>query len=302
MSGTVLLPNQQLNVNDQLNLPNGAELIMQPDGNLVLYPPDGAAVWATNTWDTPADHAIMQTDGNFVVYDANGKAYWSTDTWGNPGAYLVLQLTGNLVVYSSNNTVLWQSNSAQSWGFPNELTADEQLNVNDRLVSRNGRYSLTMQGDGNLALNDPNSSQLWASNTSDSGATHAVLQPDGNFVLYDNQNIPDWSTGTYGNSGAYLLLKDEGNLVLFSNQTTILWSSDTAQPSAESLAPVPNVVPVGSSSAITSWVQPTTARMSCMPMPTETYIRSGTQSAPGSGPLNLSRTWKTWCQLVPPVP
>src|SRR5215469_2289043 len=117
MSRTVLLPNQQLNVNDQLNLPNdNAHLVMQADGNLVLYTSDGHPLWASNTWDTPANHAIMQNDGNFVVYDANGRAYWDTGTWGNPGAYLVLQQTGNLVVYSSNNTVLWQSNSEQPWG------------------------------------------------------------------------------------------------------------------------------------------------------------------------------------------
>jgi hypothetical protein len=256
MSSTVLLPNQQLNVNDQLNLPNDrVKLVMQADGNLVLYTSDGHALWASNTWDTPANHAIMQGDGNFVVYDGNGKAYWSTGTWGNPGAYLVLQQTGNLVVYGSNNTVLWQSNTAQSWGYPNELTENQQLNVNDKLVSRNGRYSLIMQWDGNLVLYNASGNPLWASNTWGSPATHAVLQSDGNFVLYDNQSNPLWSTGTNGNSGVYLLLKDDGNLPLYSNQKTILWSSNTPQPSAESLMDVPNVVPVGPGSAMTSWVQ-----------------------------------------------
>ena len=73
-----LIPGQQLNPNDKLLSANGRyELIMQTDGNLVLYPqPSGSAVWASNTWNTPVTHAIMQTDGNLVCYDPAGKAHW----------------------------------------------------------------------------------------------------------------------------------------------------------------------------------------------------------------------------------
>lgn len=89
-------------------------LIMQGDGNLVLYAKGGPALWASNTWGTVANHAIMQGDGNFVVYDANGKPYWSTNTWNHPGSYVVLQDDGNLVVYGPNNNPLWASNTAQA--------------------------------------------------------------------------------------------------------------------------------------------------------------------------------------------
>jgi len=61
-----LLVSQQLNANDRLVSPNGkASLVMQTDGNLVLYRNDtGRALWSTNTWNMPTTptHAVLQTD------------------------------------------------------------------------------------------------------------------------------------------------------------------------------------------------------------------------------------------------
>ena len=49
------------------------KLIMQADGNLVIYRrSDGVPIWSTETYDNVGDYAIMQTDGNFVVYKAGG--------------------------------------------------------------------------------------------------------------------------------------------------------------------------------------------------------------------------------------
>ena len=109
--------NGQLAVNQELVPPNGlTHLIMQGDGNLVLYRNDNSrALWASNTYGKPVNHALMQGDGNFVCYDAGNHAYWASGTDGHPGSYVVLQDDGNLVVYSSNNTPLWASNTVQNW-------------------------------------------------------------------------------------------------------------------------------------------------------------------------------------------
>jgi hypothetical protein len=108
-------PCQQLNINGELVSSNGlVTLIMQGDGNLVLYRNDGGAppaIWATNTWNQPCNVAVMQSDGNFVVYDPSGRACWATGTWGHPGAYVVLQDDGNLVVYEKGGVSLWASNT-----------------------------------------------------------------------------------------------------------------------------------------------------------------------------------------------
>ncbi|MEQ1636410.1 MAG: hypothetical protein ABL903_06935 [Methylococcales bacterium] len=106
---------QRLNINDRLSSLNGKiSLIMQGDGNLVLYTDTGTPLWASNTWGKPVEAAVMQSDGNFVCYDAGGHAYWSTGTWGHPGNYIILQDDGNLVVYNPSNVALWASNTTQN--------------------------------------------------------------------------------------------------------------------------------------------------------------------------------------------
>lgn len=83
-------------------------LVMQSDGNLVLYGPTGA-LWSTQTQGTAAQNAVMQSDGNLVVYTSS-SAVWSSQTEGNPGASLSVQDDGNLVIYSGSSA-LWTSNT-----------------------------------------------------------------------------------------------------------------------------------------------------------------------------------------------
>ncbi|MFJ8472011.1 hypothetical protein [Kitasatospora sp. NPDC094011] len=64
---------------------NDTQLILQTDGNLVLYrnyqTPNPVAVWsAAGTWGC-GYKAIMQGDGNFVVYNASNKVCWSSNTF-----------------------------------------------------------------------------------------------------------------------------------------------------------------------------------------------------------------------------
>ncbi|WP_433304563.1 hypothetical protein ACQP2F_15435 [Actinoplanes sp. CA-030573] len=97
-----LLPGESLSPNQQVQSPSKTyNLIMQTDGNLVLYGPRGAE-WSTGTWGSGANLAIMQPDGNFVVYAPN-SAKFDTQTWGNPNAKLAVQDDGNVVVYAANN-------------------------------------------------------------------------------------------------------------------------------------------------------------------------------------------------------
>src|SRR5581483_5427267 len=59
-------------------------LVMQTDGNLVLYQ-GSRALWATGT-NGQGYIAIMQGDGNFVEYAADGRALFSSRTNGHSGA------------------------------------------------------------------------------------------------------------------------------------------------------------------------------------------------------------------------
>ncbi|WNV87348.1 S8 family serine peptidase [Umezawaea sp. Da 62-37] len=82
-------------------------LIMQGDGNLVLYTSGGAALWSTDTWGTDAAYAVLQGDGNLVLYSTAGVPRWHTNTWGTAADHLVVQTDSNVVLYGPGGQVFW---------------------------------------------------------------------------------------------------------------------------------------------------------------------------------------------------
>jgi hypothetical protein len=141
-----------LSIGQGLRSNNGRfNLIMQQDGNLVLY--QGAiAVWDTKTWNLPVFArpvvAKMQNDGNFVLYTQGGNPIWATGTDNHPGARLVLQDDRNLVLYAPGQPpgALWVSNTvynpaaeirvskSQEVGSGKQMTTDATLYRNGSLV------------------------------------------------------------------------------------------------------------------------------------------------------------------------
>jgi hypothetical protein len=107
----------------------------------------------------------------------------------------------------------------------NTLSPGQTLNVNEKLTSTSGAYTLIMQSDGNLVLYK-GSDALWASNTDHSDANHATMQADGNFVVYDANQHPHWASNTDGkSSNPYVILQDDGNLVIY--YTAPAWATGT---------------------------------------------------------------------------
>ena len=84
------------------------QLALQADGNLVLSqvsPP--LVLWSSQTAGQPSAELVMQLDGNLVLYDTATppNVLWSSQTNGHGGAppfgpYLLLQDDGNLVLYT----------------------------------------------------------------------------------------------------------------------------------------------------------------------------------------------------------
>lgn len=83
-------------------------LIMQADGNLVLYHINWP-VFATGTNGTGATKAVFQSDGNLVVYNPAMQAKWNSRTAGNPGSRIVVQEAGNLVIYNASGKAIWNT-------------------------------------------------------------------------------------------------------------------------------------------------------------------------------------------------
>jgi hypothetical protein len=107
-----LNPNDDLVVIGSITSQNGqSTLVMQGDGNLVLFRSGGKTRWATGTSDHTVSQAIMQGDGNFVMYGPGGAYIWDTGTDGHPGAYLIVQDDGNVVIYDPSGNPLWATNT-----------------------------------------------------------------------------------------------------------------------------------------------------------------------------------------------
>ncbi|MEV4616283.1 hypothetical protein AB0K43_27360 [Kitasatospora sp. NPDC049258] len=81
-----------------------AMLLMQSDGDLVIYDEFGRVRWATGTAGRGRT-ARFQQDGNFVVYSRGGRAEWASHTDGHPGAQLVVQDDGNVVIYDDGRPI-----------------------------------------------------------------------------------------------------------------------------------------------------------------------------------------------------
>jgi hypothetical protein len=97
--------------------PNGLyHLVMQADGNLVLYR-DRRAVWSSATSGRPGAAAVMQADGNLVIYQ-DRRAVWSSGTRRSDKAayYLFLESDGHLVVCTPKNVPIWEARAGAGTG------------------------------------------------------------------------------------------------------------------------------------------------------------------------------------------
>jgi len=104
-------PSRKLQVGWFLQSPDVRyRLIMQTDGNLVLYQRPGYnPIWHSQTYGNPGAEVVMQSDGNLVIYAPGRGAIWGTRTAGRPGTILRVEDTGRLVLYAPGRVPIWSS-------------------------------------------------------------------------------------------------------------------------------------------------------------------------------------------------
>lgn len=101
---------QTLNIGDSIRSTNGEYiLLLQGDGNLVVYKNGGHALWSSSTNGKPVNRAALQGDGNLVLYGTDGKAYWSSRTAGKGYSVLMVQDYGKLVLYDAYSNPTWST-------------------------------------------------------------------------------------------------------------------------------------------------------------------------------------------------
>jgi hypothetical protein len=104
------------------------------------------------------------------------------------------------------------------------LRQNEKLRASEELRSTNGKYTLVLQGDGNLVAYDSQGNGIWDSSTVGSGAIECVMRSDGNLLLRDRNGRVVWATNTDGYNNAKLVIQDDGNLVIYNERGLAVWA------------------------------------------------------------------------------
>ncbi|MFF0295401.1 hypothetical protein ACFYST_05305 [Kitasatospora sp. NPDC004614] len=237
-SGDKLLSGQSMKSGESV-------LVMQTDGNLVLYLESSTgtrvstAMWSTGTYGNPGAYAYMQEDGNLVVYrqgsTAGSDALWSSRTWSNPGGHMTLNW-GDITVWPARGgNAPWDSRTglAPAVGFGGatpEASITSGRNVEAGQWIQSNSVWLVNQADGNLVLyRKRDGAAIWASNTANRSQSSLVVsnsQNDPALRMRDSSGQTIWSATPKGTSDVYGTVQDDANFVLYSNGSA-LWSTGT---------------------------------------------------------------------------
>ena len=234
LRGEIIYPGRRLATGDWIY-----SLEISRTLGLVLYRLTGIdkrALWSLpELRDQLADQLMLRPDGNLVVYRSDGAVLWTSNTAGQGGVRLVLHASGNLALEREDGSVAWQTGTGLPSGPAaqgNLLAPGQTLAPGASIHSTDARYTLTYQADGNLVLYknfvaSPRAA-VWASGTSHRpGVVH--LGTDGNLAVYDFLAAVRWQTGTGAVAVEGLRVQDDGNLVLYGGGG-VLWASGTVQP------------------------------------------------------------------------
>lgn len=236
--GDRLLPGQGLKPGMSLRSADRRfALVLQFDGNLVLAGPQDQPLWAAGTsGHTDVFDVIMQGDGNLVMYNGENSAFWSSKTNGQAGAHLLVQNDGNVVIYNSAGKAIWATNTVVppppvAPTQVGRLLPGQGLVPGGSVRSVDGKFALTLQGDGNLMLAGPGGEALWSAGISGHrDVWSVVMQADGNLVIGDSHGHALWASKTNGKPGASLTVQTDGNVVISDTGNHPVWSTKTTVP------------------------------------------------------------------------
>lgn len=207
-------------------------LNFQGDGNVVLREvASGDSLWSTGTHNQGGTNLVLQSDGNLVLYTPAGTALWDSATNGTAANVLTVDNGGTVTLYAGSDP-LWSRPTEEEPGEPptNSLATGESLSPDESLESENGQYRLNFQGDGNVVLREvATGDSLWSTGTHGQGGTVLVLQGDGNLVQYTDAGTPLWDSATNGTGADTLTVQNDGTLTLTLG-STVIWSVPSVDP------------------------------------------------------------------------
>ncbi|MBV9594782.1 MAG: hypothetical protein JO147_13425, partial [Actinobacteria bacterium] len=175
-TGATMTAGQQLSPGQSMKSANGNfSLVMQADGNVVLYDAVGRPQWSSGTLHG-SSYLSLQADGSLALFWRTGNQRIGSGS----AATLTLQNDGNLVLTAITGAALWASGTVLplgSSGNPNPavpppaltngwtLSAGQTITNGQALTSPGGMWSAFMQSDGNLVVVGPGLLSHWSSNS-----------------------------------------------------------------------------------------------------------------------------------------
>ncbi|MFC3690379.1 hypothetical protein [Aquipuribacter hungaricus] len=235
--------------------------------NLHVFQEDFLVAGDTVLGERQASRLVMQADGNLVLYRGQ-TPLWSSETSGNPGAFAVMQGDGNLVVYSAPASGPRRALFDTGSGFANEgdhvelVVEDTEVSVKIRYGRSGAFYPMWSSGrssdrvaagdeldEGDIRVSPDGRCVLFTTQvgfgvgcgedgyatTSPTVATRAGalgvtrMQSDGNLVSYrfpaggsQPSDVP-FHTGT-STPGSFLVVQDDGNAVVVGPDGRPTWS------------------------------------------------------------------------------
>lgn len=102
---------QALKKGEKYPSPSGNHyLILQPNGNLVIYSKGDGYVWGLDQLKiNSADRVELGQDGSLTAYDKQGKTIWSPQAKRDPKAKLDITFNGVFQMVAGNGEILWSS-------------------------------------------------------------------------------------------------------------------------------------------------------------------------------------------------
>ncbi len=146
MERSTLKKGDSLKRGERLSSPNlRYRLVLQDDGNLVLYRQDAVDFWQW-LWDTNSRAYVqfsagknypdvasvqLQQNGNLAGLDSAGQSVWISDFLPKGGETLQVQDDGNVVIYNSAGQSIWSVQKGENENISIASNASNPLKLDD---------------------------------------------------------------------------------------------------------------------------------------------------------------------------
>lgn len=216
-------------------------LILQNDGNLIMYNGSGTNIWQSGTvgQGIAPYRALMESTGNFVVYDSQNTKLWETKTSTSDSSLLLEN--GVFKIFDSSNKMLWISDCnaltngpftadcLKTWWSEKGCTTDITKQGFDLKLGNTGT-ALAMQTYFNtLATTKDNVSSLSCYGIS-AFQKYKVSKLSSGDVLSSVSSVYPNGDRLWSPDGTsfYLTFESNGNLVVKNASDNIIWDASAS--------------------------------------------------------------------------